>query len=230
MERIIDLPLFGILITLAAYYGAQQLYAWRRRILFNPILISSVGIIAFLVLCDVDYESYNIGGQYLSFFLGPSVVALGVLFYDKYPQIKNKFWSFLISVLIGGMVSITTVICLCLAFSLPEEIIRSLALQSVTSPIAIEVSTMVGGEPALTAGIVILVGIFGHAVGVEILRWLGITKDAAVGTGLGTTSHGIGTARALELNPLTGAFSGVAMCINGVLTALAAPWILDWCL
>lgn len=228
MEKIVEIPLFGILITLSTYFVGLRIYEKYRRFYLNPILLSSVFIIGFLVLFNIDYEQYNVGGQYLSFFLGPSVVALGVLFYEKYPLIKKQLFSVLLAVVAGGMLCMVSVIALCFLLSVPEEITRSLALQSITSPIAIEVSEAVGGIPSLTAGVVIVVGILGNVVGVQVLNFCKVKNESAVGTALGTSSHGIGTARALELSTLAGAYSGVAMCLNGVFTAFVAPWILGY--
>jgi putative effector of murein hydrolase len=107
---------------------------------------------------------------------------------------------------------------------------RSLAPKSVTTPIAIEIAKSVGGVPSITAGIVIAVGIFGNAFGIYILRFLGITSKTAIGTALGTASHGIGTARALEESELSGVYSGLALCVNGLVTAIVTPLVIDWIL
>ncbi len=227
MEKIFELPLFGILITLATYFAGLRIYEKYRKFFLNPILLSSVFIIGFLILFNIDFDQYNVGGRYLTFFLGPSVVALGVLFYEKYPLIKNQMFSFVLAVFAGGLMCLFSVITLCLLLSVPEELTRSLAFQSITSPIAIEVSAAVGGIPSLTAGVVIVVGILGNAIGVQVLNLFKIKNEAAIGTALGSTSHGIGTARALELSDLAGAFSGVAMCLNGVFTAFVGPWVLE---
>ena len=112
----------------------------------------------------------------------------------------------------------------------PEVIIRSLASKSVTTPIAIEITRITGGIPSITAGVVIAVGIFGNAFGPSILKLTGIKSKSAMGTALGTAAHGIGTARALEEGKLTGAYSGMAMCINGLVTAVVTPWFLTWIL
>ena len=135
---------------------------------------------------------------------------------------------FCISVFVGGVSSILSLIFILLAFKAPEILIRSLAPKSVTTPIAIEVAKSVGGVPSITAGVVIAVGIFGNAFGIHILKLLGITSKTAIGTALGTASHGIGTARALEESKLAGVYSGLALCVNGLVTAIATPFIIEW--
>lgn len=228
MDKIFELPLFGVFISLAAFVLATLLYERYRRVILNPVLIAILSIIAFLQLFKIDYAAYNIGGQYLSFFLGPSVVALGVLFYEKYVLIKKNFQPFFLAVLSGCLMSIVSVVIICLLLSAPELITRSLSLKSTTTPIAVEISSTIGGLPYLTAGVVILVGILGNAFGVAILNFLGIHSPSAIGTALGTASHGIGTARALDVSDLAGAYSGLAMCMNGILTSLIAPFLIDW--
>ena len=228
MEPIFDLPLFGIFLSLATFVFATIIYERFRKVIFNPVLVTVVFIIVFLKAFDIEYERYNIGGQYLSFFLGPSIVALGVLFYEKYLVIKKNMLPFFLSVLSGSLMSILSVLLLCIGLNIPELITRSLALKSITTPIAVEVCLVIEGLPYLTAGFVIFVGIIGNAFGVSMLQHLGIHSPTAIGTALGTASHGIGTARALEVSDLAGAYSGLAMCLNGILTSFLAPVLVEW--
>ena len=227
MERICELPLFGVFVSLTAFVFATLLYERFRKVILNPVLISVILIISFLKVFNVEYAQYNIGGQYLTFFLGPSVVALGVLFYEKYVVIKRNLMPFFLSVLAGSLMSLVSVILICLMLSAPDLITRSLVLKSITTPIAVEVSPIIGGLPYLTVGVVILVGILGNAFGEEVLRFLKIKSPSAIGTALGTASHGIGTARALEVSDLAGAYSGLAMCLNGILTSFLAPVVVE---
>lgn len=228
MNDFFQQPLFGIFITVFAFQLAQFIKSKSKFVLFNPVLISVLFIIGFLLLFKIDFESYNVGGQYLSFLLVPTVVALGVLFYEKYEQIKNNVWPFLSAVLVGGTLSILSVCLLAFLLGAPEIIVKSIAPKSVTAPIAMEIAKVMGGVPYITVGVVTAVGIFGNAFGPSILRFLGITNKNAIGTALGTASHGIGTARALEEGKLPGAYSGLAMCVNGLLTAIITPSIVEW--
>src|SRR5690554_3397728 len=153
---------------------------------------------------------------------------MGVFFYEKYEEIKNNFIPFFIAVAVGGLMSMVSVVLFLLIFNAPGDIVRSLVSKSITTPIAVEVSYIIGGIPPITAGIVILVGILGNALGPEVLRFLGITSNSAIGAALGTAAHGIGTARALEEGKLTGVYSGLAMCVNGILTAIVIPYVINW--
>ena len=230
MRDFFQLPVFGIFITLLAFFIAGKIRGKWNYVLLNPVLLSIVFIILFLLVLNIDFEDYNRGGQYLSFFLGPAVVALGVFFYEKYEEIKKNMKPFLLAVAAGGITGIVSIILLLMLFRVPEVIINSLAAKSVTTPIAIEISRVSGGIPEITAGIVIAVGIFGNAFGPFILRFFQIKNKAAIGAALGTAAHGIGTARAFQEGNLAGVYSGLAMCVNGIITALLAPYLLQWIL
>lgn len=224
------LPIFGILITLVAFFGAVALRNKIKWAVFNPVLVASALIIMVLLGMDIGFADYNIGGKYLSFFLGPAVVALGVLFYEKYELIKYNIVPFLWAVCCGGIISILSVATLAIVLNAPDVIIRSIVPIAVTTPIAIEVSQIIQGIPSITAGVVIVVGIFGNTVGPSFLKGIGITSPTALGTALGTAAHGIGTARAIEEGYLTGAYSGLAMCVNGIFTSVVAPYVVLWML
>ena len=152
------------------------------------------------------------------------------MFYEKFGEIRHNLIPFFISVLSGGIIAIFSVAVIAVFLHAPDIITRSLVSKSVTTPIAIEVTEILKGIPSITAGVVIAVGIFGNAFGPAILKFLGIKSKNALGTALGTAAHGIGTARALEEGKLTGAYSGMAMCVNGILTAFAAPYVTEWLL
>ncbi len=230
MSEFVKQPLFGVFITLLAFYIAQIIRGKIKFVLLNPVLVAIAFIMLFLLSFDISFDDYNKGGKFLSFFLGPSIVALGVLFYEKYDEIKQNLVPFLIAVVIGGIISIASVSVIAILIHAPDIITKSLASKSVTTPIAIEITKITGGIPSITAGVVIAVGIFGNAFGPSILKLTGIKSKSAMGTALGTAAHGIGTARALEEGKLTGAYSGLAMCVNGLITAIVTPWFLSWIL
>jgi len=227
MIHFFELPVFGFFITILSFYIAQYIKKRFDYILLNPVLIAIISIILLLFFADINFDTYNKGAKYLSFFLSPTIVALGVLFYEKYEQIKSNLKPFLSAVAIGGSISIITVTVLSILLNAPELITRSLAAKSVTTPIAIEITTVINGIPSITAGVVIAVGILGNALGFETLKFLGIKSNIAIGTALGTASHGIGTARAIEIDKLAGAYSGLAMCVNGLMTAIITPFVVE---
>lgn len=227
MEIFYNNPLFGIVLTLVSYLLVVKLKKkWNFNFL-NPVLFSVIIIISFLLIINIDFESYNEGGEILTYFLGPSVVAMGVFLYEKYSEIKSKIKLFLLTVTVGGVFGILSIISLLLLLKTPEILIESLASKSVTTPIAIEITKIVGGIPEITAGMVIMVGVLGNVLGVQFLTGMGIQSEAAIGTALGTVSHGIGTARAFEYGKNAGVYSGLAMCFNGIITAFLTPSILE---
>lgn len=230
MNTFFDLPIFGVFLTLAIYSLALGIRKLRKHVLLNPVLLSILGIILFLQLFQIDFESYNRGGSYISFFLGPSVVALGVFFYEKYEELKKNLKIFVLSVFAGGVAGVISVVLFLKLLQVPEILVRSLAAKSVTTPIAIEITKITSGLPEVTAGIVIAVGIFGNAFGPWFLRKTRIKSAIALGTALGTAAHGIGTARAFEESEIAGVYSGLAMCLNGIITALITPYFLEWML
>lgn len=225
MKEFIQLPVFGVFITLIAYFIALRIRKKWNYFLLNPVLIAISGIILLLLALDIDFEDYNRGGQFISFFLGPAVVALGVFFYEKYEEVKQNLKIFLLAVSLGGISGIVSVVLFLVLLKAPDVVINSLAAKSVTTPIAIEISILLNGIPEITAGVVIAVGILGNAFGPYILKITGIKNKIAIGTALGTTAHGIGTARAFEEGELAGVYSGLAMCLNGIITALLAPYL-----
>lgn len=230
MKVFFEQPIFGVTLTLLAYYLSGLLKRRFNYILFNHILVSVVMIILVLLALEIDFNQYNIGGKYISFFLGPSVVALGVFLFEKLQQLKQDIKPFMISVIVGGLFGMLAVLGSLYLWNSPEILAKSLIAKSVTTPIAIEITKVTEGLPEITAGIVIITGILGNAIGAPFLRKLGVTNPLAIGTALGTSAHGIGTARAFEISTSAGVYSGLAMCFNGLLTALLAPYILQWVL
>lgn len=230
MKVFFEQPIFGVTLTLLAYYLSGLLKRRFNYILFNRILVSVVMIILVLLALEIDFKQYNIGGKYISFFLGPSVVALGVFLFEKLQQLKQDIKPFMISVILGGLFGMLAVLGSLYLWNSPEILSKSLIAKSVTTPIAIEITKVTEGLPEITAGIVIITGILGNAIGAPFLRKLGVTNPLAIGTALGTSAHGIGTARAFEISTSAGVYSGLAMCFNGLLTALLAPYILQWAL
>lgn len=226
MKVFFEQPIFGVTLTLLAYYLSGLLKRRFNYILFNRILVSVVMIILVLLALEIDFKQYNIGGKYISFFLGPSVVALGVFLFEKLQQLKQDIKPFMISVILGGLFGMLAVLGSLYLWNSPEILSKSLIAKSVTTPIAIEITKVTEGLPEITAGIVIITGILGNAIGAPFLRKLGVTNPLAIGTALGTSAHGIGTARAFEISTSAGVYSGLAMCFNGLLTALLAPYIL----
>lgn len=227
-NELLQAPLFGIGLTLLAYALAQKAYQRTGAILFNPVFTSIVGIILLLLALDIPYDSYVQGGRFILFLLGPAVVALAVPLYTRRQEILAKKGPILIGIAVGALTSIVTASGLAWLLGGSTEVILSLAPKSVTTPIAIGIVEKIGGIPPLTAGIVVLTGCLGAICGPEFCRLVGIRDPAAMGLAVGTASHGIGTARMLEVDRLGGAVAGLAIGINGLITALLLPALVGW--
>ncbi len=219
-------PVSAIAATLLVYCAAQRLQARFGYFFLNPVLLSAFALIALLKLTGISYATYNQGGRIISFMLGPAVVALAVPLYEELRRIAGKAGSIVASISLGSVVGILTAAGTAWALSASREIVLTLAPRSVTTPIAVGIAEKIGGIPSLAAALVIATGIFGAIVGPAILRLARVRSRTAVGLALGAAAHGIGTARAIEMGETEGALSGLAMGLNGIVTAiLISLWL-----
>jgi len=222
-------PIWWLTVTLVVFQGAQWLYRRSRGFaLLNPVLVSIVGMIVLLVATGTSYERYFADSQLIHVLLGPATVALAVPLYKQVAMVQAKGLPLLVSLLVGCIMAIVTAVVLAQWLGLSASTVLSLAPKSVTTPIAMGIAEQVGGLPALTAALVIVTGIIGAVCAEPLLQLLGIKDDATKGFAIGLASHGIGTARALQISEQAGAFSGLAMGLNGTLTALLVPLLLRW--
>lgn len=219
-------PVLSAAATLAVFAAARALHRKTRFFLLNPVLLSVAVLIAVLSLTGVSYESYLKGGQVFSFFLAPAVVALGLPLYRQLRRLSRASLPILASTAAGSLVGVLSAVLPAGLLGASPALLASLAPKSVTTPIAIGVSEVLGGLPPLTAAVVIGTGILGAVLGPPFLRAIGVRSPTAFGLAMGAAAHGIGTARALEEGEAAGAASGLALGLNGALTALAAPWLL----
>lgn len=229
MENSLHNSLFMILLTLAAFVVSLYLYKKTKLSILHPLLPAVLLIIAVLSICKIDFATYKKGAFIIDFMLGPSVVALGLGLYEQRHHIRQNGLSMLTAIVVGSIVGVASVAGIALLMNPNLELTMTLFPKSVTSPIAIDISKELGGIPSLSAVIVIAVGIFGGVVGPFVLRALGITSRVAKGLALGTSSHGIGTAVALEIGAVEGAISGLAIGLMGLATAVVAP-LVKWLL
>lgn len=225
IDELLYSPLFGVALTLACYALAQKLYVRTGSIFFNPVAVSIVAIIGFLLAFRIPHEAYAAGGRLVLFLLGPSVVALAVPLYVRRREILERKVPILLGITAGALASILSASGLAWLLGGSREVILSLAPKSVTTPIAIGIVEKIGGLPPLTAALVVLTGCLGAICGPEFCRLIGVRDPAAMGLAVGTAAHGIGTARMLEVDRLGGAVSGLAIGLNGLITAFILPLI-----
>ena len=223
IKEMVATPLFGIGLTLVAYALAQGLYRWTRMVIFNPVALSIVSVIFVLKLCKIPYASYAVGGDYILFLLGPAVVALALPLYTRRQEILARKVPIFAGIFAGALFSVVSASGLAWLLGGSRDVVLSLAPKSVTTPIAIGIIDKIGGLAPLTAAIVVITGCIGAICGPEFCRLVGIRQPAAMGLAVGTASHGIGTARMLEVDRLGGAVAGLAIGLNGLVSAFLIP-------
>lgn len=226
MNEFLSSELFSITLTLLVFWGAQALYQRYKLAFLNPVLLSVLTLIGLLKSANISYEQYFAGGKIISFFLAPAVVALGVPLYQYLHEIKKRGKALLISLLAGSALGIVSAGGIAALLGASQAVVCSIAPKSVTTPIAMGIAQKIGGIPPLTAAIVIATGILGAVIGPGLLRFLGVSSPIAFGLAMGTASHGIGTARAAEEGEVQGAISGLALCLNGIVTAVLTPLLI----
>ncbi len=220
----ISTQLFMLCLVMGTYLLGIFIYKKTKITLLQPLLISMIMIIPFLKLTGVEYKSFFESTKLLNFMLGPSVVALGYVLYEQIEQIKGNVLSMLVAVFSGSVVGIVTVVLIAKFFGADKVLLASLAPKSVTTPIAISLAEQSGGAPSLAVAFVVICGVFGGVVGPVVLRKIGIKSKFASGLAMGSASHALGTARAMEMGAVEGAISGLAIGIMGIVTSLLIPF------
>ncbi|NCN71091.1 MAG: LrgB family protein [Rhodoferax sp.] len=221
-------PLFGLTATVVVYVLAQALYARLDQAAWaNPVLWSVVVLACGLSATGVDYPTYFSGAQFIHFLLGPAVVALAWPLWERRAALHQHWRALSAAALLGGMAASGSALLLGWLAGLPNEVVLSLAPKSVTAPVAMGIAEKVGGIPALAAVFAVLTGMVGALSGKALFAWLKVPADAkgwmARGFAMGTAAHGIGAARALQVNSDAGAFAGLALGVQVVLASLLIP-------
>ncbi len=219
-------PLLHLTMTLVAFQAASWVYEKAgKNPLLNPVLLSVIVVVCLLLITRTSYQTYFEGAQFVHFLLGPATVALAIPLYRQFDKVRRSALAILSSVLAGSLTAILTALAIGKLLGASQATLVSLAPKSVTAPVAMGISQQLGGLPSLTAVLVILTGIIGAMLGPLVLNLIGVKGWAARGLAMGTASHGIGTARALQVSEVAGAFSGLAMGLNALATAILLPLI-----
>lgn len=214
-------------LTLGVFYASRQFQKWTGWIVLNPILVTIAVLILFLQFTGISYETYHEAGQYIDFLLKPAIVALGVPLYRNLKRIRQQLLPIFLSQLAGCLAGIISVVAIAKLTGASSAVIISLAPKSVTTPIAMEICKATGGIPSLTAAIVVCVGLFGAVFGFKVLEVWHIRNPYSQGLSIGTASHAVGTSRAMEKSETHGAYASLGLILNGVLTSILTPLILD---
>jgi predicted murein hydrolase (TIGR00659 family) len=217
-------PLLGLAATLLAWQLASAISArLRNHALANPTLLAILLLVGLLLATGTPYSAYFEGGQYVHFLLGPATVALAIPMHANLRQIRRTARAIAPALFCGSLAAVVSAVLIARALGAARVVVLSLAPKSVTTPIAMGVAEEIGGQPSLAAVFVLITGLVGAVMLPMLPRLLGVTDWRARGLAAGTAAHGIATARMLLLNDTAGAFGGLAIGLNGILTALIVP-------
>ena len=220
-------PLLGLTITLLAYLGAYRIYERSGFTpLLNPVALAIIALVAALSATGTAYQTYFDGAQFVHFLLGPATVALAVPLYAQLRRMRQLLVPLAGALAAGSVTAIASAIGIAWLLGVSESSLLSLAPKSVTAPIAMGIAEKIGGVPSLTAVLVVATGVSGAVMAKYVLDALGIRDHGVRGFAVGIASHGIGTARAFQVSEQAGAFAGLGMGLNGVLTAILMPLML----
>ena len=222
-------PLLSLTVTLVAYQAGFWVYRkGNLNPLLNPVVLAVAVLVGMLLITGTDYRTYFDGAQFVHFLLGPATVALAVPLYNQFRQVRRSMAPLLASIVVGSLTASVSAVAVAWMLGAAETTLISLAPKSVTTPIAMGISERLGGLPSLTAVLVILTGVIGAMLGPPLLTLLRVRDWRARGLAIGVASHGIGTARAMQVNEVAGAFAGLAMGLNALATAILLPVLWRW--
>lgn len=226
MREVLNTPFFGIVLTIVAYEVGVACSRKFKLSICNPMMIAAVLIIGFLLISGIKLETYNLGGDYISIFLGPATAVLAVPLYKQLDKLKSHLVPILIGILVGTLTSFA-IVTLCAGIFQIEDVLKfSLLPKSITIPMGVELSKSIGGIPAITIASIVITGITGGVVAPIICRVCKIKHPVAQGIAVGTASHAVGTAKALEMGETQGAMSSLAIGVTGVITSVITPILL----
>lgn len=213
---------FGAFISLAAYEAGLILKKKYKMAVFNPLLIAILCVMGVLTLFNIDYDSYNEGGKYISYLLTPATVCLAVPLYEQLTLLKKNLKAVAAGILSGVLTSLVSVFLLAMLFGLSHEQYVTLLPKSITTAIGMGVSEELGGIVTITVAVIIITGVLGNMAAELVYKLFRINEPIARGLALGTSAHAIGTAKAMELGEVEGAMSSLAIVVAGILTVAAA--------
>ena len=213
---------FGVFISIITYEIGVLIKKKLKIAIFNPLLISMALIIIILLIFHVDYDTYESGAKYLSYFLTPATVALAVPLYEQIEPLKKNWKAILAGIFAGAMTSALCVLVLSLIFKLSHKQYVTLLPKSITTAIGMGVSEELGGYVTITVAVIVVTGVLGNILGEFVCKIFRITEPISKGLALGASSHAIGTAKAIEIGEIEGAMSSLAIAVAGILTVVFA--------
>ncbi len=212
----------GVVISLIGYYIGVLLKKKFKSGILNPLLISIILVIIFLVVTKTEYQNFNASAKYLSWLLTPATVSLAIPLYTELDRLKKNIRAIAISITVGTVVSLVCILVMSMLFHLTHEQYVTFLPKSITTAIGMSVSEEMGGVVSITVAAIIVTGIFGNVAGETVFKIFRITEPVAKGLALGTSAHAIGTSKAMELGEVEGAMSSLSIVTAGILTVILA--------
>ncbi len=221
-EFIAESAYFGVSISLFAFFIGTLIKKRFKSAVFNPLLITIIIVIAVLLLFKIDYDSYYNGAKYLSYLLTPATVSLAVPLYQQWQLLKSNALAIMLGIISGMITSLVCVLAFALILRLDHKDYVTLLPKSITTAIGMGVSEELGGYVAITVAAIVITGILGNVIAESVLKVFKITEPIAKGIAIGSASHAMGTAKAMELGEIEGAMSSLSIVVSGLLTVVGA--------
>lgn len=228
MYNVFDTEIFGIILTILFFNIGIYIQKKTNKPIFNPLLIAILGIILFLSITRIPYESYKLGGDRINFFLSPVTIVLAVPLYKQFDLFKKYLLEILIGISCGVVVSFISIKLIGHFTNADVDIINSLIPKSITTPMGISLTKTLNGVEAITVVSIILTGILGAIISPIVFKIGKINNPVAKGIALGTSAHALGTTKALEMGEVEGAMSGLSIGISGIITVILIPIIINF--
>lgn len=213
---------FGVTVSIAAYEAGSLLKKKYHSALFNPLLLSVAATIVLLVLFRIDYDTYYEGAKYLSYLLTPATVCLAIPMYEQLELLKKNLKAVMVGIISGVLMSLGCILVMAIVFGLNHETYVTLLPKSITTAIGMGVSEELGGYVTITVATIVIAGVLGNIIGEGLCKLFHIEEPIAKGVALGTASHAIGTARAMEMGEIEGAMASLSIAVAGLLTVAGA--------
>ena len=226
-EFVLDSAFAGVTISLLTYMLGMYLKKRFQSGLLNPLLLSIAASIVILLAANIDYEAYNAGAKYLSWFLTPATVCLAIPLYEQLELLKKNWAAVAAGIVSGVLTNMVTVFALAMLFGLNHQEYVTLLPKSITTAIGMGVAEELGGYVTITVAVIVITGVLGNILGDLVCKVFGIHEPIAKGLALGTSAHAIGTAKAMEMGEVEGAMSSLSIAVSGVLTVACASFFAD---
>ncbi|MCF2624908.1 LrgB family protein [Fusobacterium perfoetens] len=220
---ILNTPLFGLILTISAFHIGLFVFKKTKFPIFNPLLIGIVIAMGVMSFFNIPLDYFRRGGDYMTFLLAPATISLALPLYKQLDKLKQNFLPIIIGSLVGAATAIVSTILLGKLLGIDKLLLVSFMPKSITTPIGIELSKLLGGVPAITIFAIIVTGIVGNVLAPAVCKCFKIKHPVAKGIGIGISSHAVGTSKALEMGEVEGAMSALSIVVSGIITFLIAP-------